>query len=323
MELTHDKKSLSILHKLGCTLAITTYEAGKLVFISAPTDKEIIQFARELDRPMGISIKGNQLAVSTRDQVILFSDNNISNQNYNHYYSPRVFYNTGNSDIHDLVFCKSSLLAVNTSMSCISKISAEYSFKPIWKPDFITQLDLSDKCHLNSVAVCEKYGLLYASAFADTNTEKEWRTKGGKGGIIIDIENNEIICKGLCVPHSVRVYNDSVYALLSGTGHLIIINPETKSYKTVCELKGFVRGLARCGDYLFVGISQRRETSSSAISNEFSKHAAVVILDINTHKICGYMQYESGVGEIYDIQVIENKVNIGMSLLNDKTILIP
>jgi hypothetical protein len=52
-----------LLSRLNCSLAISTYQAGKLIFISANKDESLIQLPRTFNKPMGIALDetGNKL----------------------------------------------------------------------------------------------------------------------------------------------------------------------------------------------------------------------------------------------------------------------
>ena len=69
-------------------------------------------------------------------------------QEYDRLYMPQVSWITGVLDIHDLVITDNKELNfVNTLFSCVSKVSEQYSFEPVWKPDFISKLAAEDRCH--------------------------------------------------------------------------------------------------------------------------------------------------------------------------------
>ena len=57
-----------LLMKLNCTLAISTYQAGKVVFISAKDENSLIQLPRTFEKPMGIAehYEKDKICLSTR-----------------------------------------------------------------------------------------------------------------------------------------------------------------------------------------------------------------------------------------------------------------
>ena len=67
-----------LLSRLNCSLAISTYQAGKLIFISANKDESLIQLPRTFNKPMGIPLDetGTKLALATKDEILVFANSN-------------------------------------------------------------------------------------------------------------------------------------------------------------------------------------------------------------------------------------------------------
>jgi uncharacterized protein (TIGR03032 family) len=75
----------------------------------------------------------------------------------------------------------------------------------------------------------------------------------------------------------------------------------------VNKLEGFVRGMSRCGDYLFVALSRLRKNSSTFKDlpiAEKAQHSGVTILHMPTGSVVGALRYEASVDEIFDVQVL-------------------
>ena len=71
-------------------------------------------------------------------------------------YVPRNAQTTGDLDAHDVgVEASGRVIFVNTKYSCLATPSVTHSFKPIWKPHFISRLAPEDRCHLNGLAMHE------------------------------------------------------------------------------------------------------------------------------------------------------------------------
>ena len=102
---------VKLLHDLRASIAITTYQAGKVIFLSARNETELIQFPRAFKKPMGIAISPQRLAIAKQDEVILYANSPGQAKRYpkkpNVYdtlYIPRAKFYTGELDIHDLHF---------------------------------------------------------------------------------------------------------------------------------------------------------------------------------------------------------------------------
>ena len=315
---TYSSHVPELLQKLTCSLAISTYQAGKLVFISALNESKIVQLPRTFDKPMGIAQdhQNDKLALACKDEVIVFSNAKElakyyprSPEKYDALYMPRVSYHTGNLDIHDLNFGQNNeLYGVNTLFSSIVKIDDNYSFTPIWKPKFIDRVVSEDRCHLNGMAMLNGKPK-YVTAFGKGNTFQSWRDTVTTGGIVIDVETDEIIIDGLAMPHTPRIFNGELYTLLSATGELIKINKEKSTYEVIVQLDGFVRGMDLYNDYLFIGLSKLRENSSTfAKLNLKANEAGIMIVHLPTASIAGKISYQTSLDEIYDVHVLPGKV---------------
>ena len=310
-----------LLMQLRCTLLISTYQAGKVVFIGPKNTENLIQLPRTFSKPMGIALHGDKMAIATKEEVIVLRDSPQlashypkSPGTYDAFYMPRMTYYTGAVDVHDIDFGHDGLYAVNTSFSCIIKIDGEYSFTPVWKPPFITKLASEDRCHLNGMALVDGKPR-YVTAFGTGDTPQSWRPTVTESGILMDVESNEIIASGLKMPHSPRIINGKMYMLFSATGELVQVDLATGKYEVVHQLKGFVRGLAYYGDYAFIGLNRLRKNSSTFAHlpvTEMSDYAGIAIVHLPSGAFVGEIRYLSSVDEIYDVQVLPDSVRPGI-----------
>jgi len=310
---THSQNLPSLLHQLGCTIVLSTYQAGKVVLVSAKDDKRLIQLPRSFKRAMGIAVDGDRMAIATQSEVILLRNSRelaLSYPNkpntYDAMYLPQATYYTGHIDMHDLHFGKDALWGVNTSFSCLCKIDADYSFRPVWQPHFISKLASEDRCHLNGLAMQEDEPM-YVSALGKGDSYQAWRDNITKGGVIMHIPSNEVVVDGLAMPHAPRMYDGKLYCLLSAKEELICIDPEKGTYDSVAHIPGFVRGMAKYGDFLFIGTSKLRKGSSTFKHLKISKEAdeaGVKVLHLPSGKIAATLNWKMSVDEIYDVQVL-------------------
>lgn len=306
-----------LLQGLGCTLVLSTYQAGKVVMLSATSSEKIVQLPRTFNKPMGIAIadNGEKMALACKDQVVIFKNSKElayhypkAPQKYDALYLPRVSYKTSYLDIHDLEFGKDRLFAMNTLFSCISTIDDEYNFTPYWKPKFITEISAEDRCHLNGMAM-EDGVPKYVSAFNQGNEMQSWRGKITDSGVVIDVVTDEVVTEGLAMPHSPKLINGELYILLSATGELVKINRQTGQKETIVKLDSFVRGMDVCDDFLFIGLSKLRTNSTtfSKLANRFKQNkSGIAIVHLPTGSLVGQIQYQTSVEEIYDIKVLGN-----------------
>jgi uncharacterized protein (TIGR03032 family) len=308
-----------LLHNIGATLALSTYQAGKLVLISAKDEGSLTQLPRNFERAMGVAERPEtgQLAIACRNEVLLFRD---SAELASHYpkapgqydamYMPRAAFYTGGLDLHDLHFdAEGRLLAVNTLFSCIVEVDAMWNFKPVWQPSFIDQIAGEDRCHLNGLAM-EDGRPRYATAFSTDNVAGGWRRDVMQTGVVIDIERNEVLAEGLAMPHSPTIIGGDLYVLLSGTGEMVRVDRATGATEVVVSLGAFARGLTAVGEYAFVGLSRIREKSQAFghLTGKLQNNAAgVMLIHLPTGSQVGKLEYQTSVEEIYDVHLLLGK----------------
>ncbi|WMX13511.1 MULTISPECIES: TIGR03032 family protein [unclassified Aureispira] len=312
---THSPNLPELLMQLNCTIVVSTYQAGKVVLVSATNRNQLVQLPRTFKRAMGIAVKDNKMAIATENEVIILANSKRLAETYpakpNTYdalYLPRATYYTGHLDMHDLHYGKDALWGVNTSFSCLCKIDSDYSFRPVWKPHFIDKLASEDRCHLNGLAMQDGEPI-YISALGTGNTLQSWRDNIIGGGVLMDVASNEIIASGLAMPHAPRLYDGKLYVLLSAKEQLVCVDPATGKYDVVTQVPGFVRGMTKYGEYLFIGTSKLRKKSSTFKHLKISKEsdaAGIKVVHLPSGKVVANLNWLSSVDEIYDVQILPN-----------------
>jgi uncharacterized protein (TIGR03032 family) len=302
-----------LMLKLGCSIGITTYQAGKLILISAQDENRLSMLPRSFNKPMGFDVDGDKMILATKDEVILFENSRelaVHYPNkpgaYDSLYVPRITFYTGQADLHDISFGKTGIWAVNTSFSCICEVNGHFNFIPAWKPPFISQLVSEDRCHLNGLVMQDGHPK-YATMLGDTDVAQGWRNNILNGGMLMDIRTNEIILRNLPMPHSPVFYGGHLYLLLSATGELVRINLEKRDYEVIRRLDGFCRGMDIFGDYMFIGMSKLRKSSSTFSKLPFAEHAVacgIKVVHLPTGALFGEITYQTSVDEIYGVRIL-------------------
>ena len=223
-------------------------------------------------------------------------------------YLPRRTHVTGDIDIHEMAFdANNELWIINTKMSCLCTLDINHSIVPRWRPPFITGYDLTDRCHLNGLAMRDGKPR-YVSALGTTDTPAGWREKKAFGGMIMDIESNRMIIDNLSMPHSPRWYRGQLWVLESGAGQLITVDEQTGEKKVIAEVPGFCRGIDFIERYAIIGLSEVRETAVFAglplTEREQDRKCGVWIVDIETGATVGQLSFSEGVQEIFSVQMI-------------------
>lgn len=305
----------SILKKLNSSLLISTYQAGNLIIARPQSDTQLNTFFLGMDKPMGIAIGPNRLAIGSKREIIEYQNvpktaEKVEPKNtHDACFIPRTRYTTGNVDIHEMAYDKDNQLwFVNTLFSCLCTRSLQNSFEPMWRPKFINGYAPQDRCHLNGLAMSEGHPK-YVTALDTGNTPQAWRQNKLKGGVIIDIDSHEIVTHNLCMPHSPRMHQNQLYVLDSGQGMLSRVDINTGKRDVVCKLPGFTRGLDFIANVAFIGISQIRESNlfgGLPITEEIKEPiSGVWMVDINTGNTLGFIRFSGKVQEIFSVNILQ------------------
>ena len=297
------------------SIAFTTYEAGKLFLIGLKPDGRLSVFERTFARCMGLATAGKTLWMGALYQLWRFEDALSPGQNHSGHdrlYVPRVGYTTGDLDIHDVAIDAAGRpIFVNTLFGCLATVSETASFTPLWKPPFLSKLAAEDRCHLNGLAMQDGKPR-YVTAVAETDVVDGWRDKRVGGGIVIDVQSNEIVARGFSMPHSPRIHDGRLWLLNSGTGELGWVDLKTGKFEPVCFCPGYLRGLAFAGQFALVGLSKPREnrTFTGLPLDERLKakggeaRCAIQVVDLKSGDIVHWIRLEGVVNELYDVTVL-------------------
>ena len=310
-----------LLDQLECTVALSIYQAGKVILISARDAEKLVQLPRTFPRAMAIGVEKHKMAIATTGGVVVLANAPSlaprypkQPNTYDGFYVPRAVYFAGRVDIHGLNWGTEGLWAVATSFSCLALIDDNYSFIPKWQPRYIADLTPEDRCHLNGMAMRDG-APLYVTALGNRNEPQSWRKSLPDGGVVMHVPSGETILENLSMPHSPRIYDGKLYMLLSATGEIVCVDPEKGTYETINKINGFIRGMARCKDYLFVGRSRLRKNSSTFRDLPIADRAlesGVTVLHLPTGAVVGSMRFESSVDEIFDIQILPEMTRPGI-----------
>ena len=312
-----------LIEKLGCSLLVSTYQAGKVIVLSSDGER-IVQLPRSFDTPMGLAFDGERLAIATRATVeLLASEPRLASRYpkqpgvYDSLFVPRSTHHCGSLLVHDLAWTDRGLVGVNTLFSCLFRLDASYSFESVWKPDFVSALAPEDRCHLNGLAV-ESGEPRFATALAPTDSPRGWRESREQSGVLLDVESGETVLDELPMPHSPRVYDGELYLLLSGTGELVHVDAARGERTVIAQLSGFLRGMTRVGDHLFVASSRIRKGHVLARGGEQrSTLCGITAVHLPTGAVVGELRYLRSCEEIYDVQALPGLRRPGLLGLGD------
>ena len=329
-DLTSSRQFPEWLAERRTSLAFTTYQAGKVFFIGLQPNGRLSIFERTLNRCMGMVAAGDSLYISTLYQLWRFENALQPGQaaeGYDRLYVPQVGYVTGDLDIHDLAVDGSSaegsgapagggrLVFVNTLFSCLATVSEKQSFLPLWQPPFVSKLAAEDRCHLNGLAM--RGGKpAWVTAVSESDVADGWRDHRRDGGCLVDVQANEVVLRGLSMPHSPRWHRDTLWLLNSGTGEFGYVDLTQGRFVPVCFCPGYMRGLGFVGDFALVGLSKPRENRTftglplddGLTDKKAEPRCGIHVIDLRTGDAVHWLRIEGVVQELYDVVALPGAI---------------
>ena len=314
----HHSASLPrVLSEAGCSLLISTYQAGQLVAVGV-ADKQLTFSFRRFDRAMGVAVGADRIAVAGERQIWELPDHSelapaiAPAGRYDRCWLPRTSTVTGPIQAHEIAWGATDhgepdLWIVNTLFSCLAGLDPHYSFVPRWRPPFISGVAAQDRCHLNGLAMRDG-SPAFVTVMAPTDSPSGWRKMPHDSGTVLDVISGEVVTTGLAMPHSPRWHEGNLFVLNSGMGRLERVDPATGDRVDVAALPGYARGLAFHHDLAFVGLSRIRETAIfggvpiAAYYEELK--CGVGVVELSTGNTVATLQFAIGVEEIFDVQTV-------------------
>lgn len=318
-----------ILRQTGVSLAVSTYQAGKVILVRLDQETGTVNtHFRNFHKPMGIASDYARLTIGGTNTVWYYRNMPAvapklePEGRHDAAYLPRQIHVTGDIDIHEMAWAADDVLwLVNTRFCCLCTLDPDHSFNPRWRPHFVTALTPEDRCHLNGLAMVGGQPK-YVTALGETDTQGGWRENKANGGILMDVTSNEVLLRGLSMPHSPRWHNGRLWLLESGEGSLATVSLKQQNWQTVTRLPGFTRGIDFYGPLAFIGLSQVRESATFSgiplVDRLEERVCGVWVVDIRNGQTLGFLRFEEGVQEIFAVQVLPNIRYPEMLEFNDK-----
>jgi uncharacterized protein (TIGR03032 family) len=318
-DVTTSRQFVSWLASTGGSLAVTTYQSGKILLVGTKPDGQLSLFERTLDRPMGLATSGPRLSVATLTQIVTFVDAAEAGSGappYDAVFIPQVAHFTGDLDVHDLAFdAQGGIVFVNTLFGCLARVSETHSFTALWKPPFVSRLAAEDRCHLNGLAMREG-APAYVTAVATTDVTDGWRDHRMNGGVVVEVPSGEVVCAGLSMPHSPRLHSDGqLYILNSGTGEFGRVDVRAGRFEPMAFLPGYGRGLGFMGQHAVIGLSEprgNRTFAGLALQDRLERErvaprCGLMVVDLKSGDVVHWLRIKGVVSELYDVAVIPGR----------------
>lgn len=307
-----------------CSLALTTYQAGRLFLIGRKPDGGVRAHERLIEQCQGLWTDGASLWTSGLYALWRF-ENDLpegarTEAGADRRFAPREGRVTGQIDVHDIGVGDlgqfggepgTGPIFVCTAFNCLATIDDHASFRPLWKPPFISATVGEDRCHLNGLAM-DGGRAAYVSAVSRSDVADGWRERRRDGGVVLDVASGEAVATGLSMPHSPRLYDGRLWVLNSGRGELCVIDPADGTVTTAAFCPGYARGLAFIGRHAVIGLSRPRrnqtfeglELDARLADKDAAPRCGLIIVDIDTGQTVEWLRFEHTIDELYDVAVL-------------------
>ena len=304
----------------GVSLAFTSYQTGQLFLVGLLPDGRISFHQQSFVRAMGVHGEPERVYVAGLNQLWrlenVLQPHERANGSFDRLYMPRNAQVTGDLDIHELGVDRAGrVVFVNTKFSCLAVPSVSRSFRPIWKPSFISKLAAEDRCHLNGLAMQDGQ-VRYVSCVGPSDMVDGWRDHRREGGMLIDVADDRVVAQGLSMPHSPRLRRSGELLVLdSGRGQLEQVDPATGKREQISFLPGFARGMALWNGFALVTVSLPRDGSFEGLELQDALKArggeprcGVQVIDLRTGDVVNWISLSGHIKELFDIAILPGVV---------------
>jgi uncharacterized protein (TIGR03032 family) len=299
-------------------LAVSTYTSGNVYLIRPDRQYGHLCLALQLELPSGITACSDTLSVASIDRIDTFAwpllysslSTNINLDVSSELGVLRLVKSaqTGKVLCHEIyAVTNHEMFFINTRYSAISVVRGDDIEQAFWTPPFITHWIDEDLCHLNGLGILNNKPSV-TTCLAGSNFSRGWRIYPYIAGLLIDVQQNEIISRGLMLPHSPRCVGNNVYFLESGFSALSVVDRRTGTVERLLELPGFARGLAISAHFAFIGLSVIRKSN---LWNDLpvkkkhpSQRSGIIVVNLVTCTIEAEHYFGESVEEVFDIQLI-------------------
>jgi uncharacterized protein (TIGR03032 family) len=302
------------------SLALTTYQAGRLFFIGRKPDGGLRAHERLIEQCQGLWTDGTDLWTSGKSMIWRFRNDlaagGATASGADRRFVPREARVTGAVDVHDIAVGdvgegRTGPIFVNTAFNCLATVSDTASFRALWRPPFVTALLGEDRCHLNGLAM-DGARPAYVSAVSRSDVADGWRERRRDGGVVIDVASGEIVAAGLSMPHSPRLYRSRLWVLNSGRGEFGTVDVANGAFTPVAFCPGYARGLAFIGRFAVIGLSRPRrnqtfeglELDERLAAKDAAPRCGLLVVDIERGETVQWLRFEHTIEELYDVAVL-------------------
>lgn len=316
-QLTVSRGLADWMRRHRASFAFTSYQTGQLFLVGLLPNGTVSFNQQNFVRAMGLCYQPGRLYLGALSQVWrlenMLRPGEMANGQFDMALVPRNAQTVGDVDIHEVgTDGEGRVIFVNTKYSCLATLDPVHSFRPIWKPPFISRLAPEDRCHLNGVAFAGGQPR-YVTAVSRSDIVTGWRERRHEGGVLIEIATGRIVTDQLSMPHSPRLHDEKSYVLDSGRGEIVRIDLASGQKSTVAFCPGFLRGLSIHDGHALVTVSKPRNGTFAGLAldealrgRDAEPWCGVLVVDLANGDIVEWIKLEGVITELFDVAVMPN-----------------
>ena len=146
--------------------------------------------------------------------------------------------------------------------------------------------------------------------------------------MVLAADTGEVVCGGLSMPHSPRLYEGNLWLVQSGTGEFGRVDLATGQFEPLCLIPGFARGLSFIGRHAVIGMSLPRDNRSFnglALNERLEREGVapkcgLAVVNLETGALEHQLILEGVVKELYDVTVLPGIIRpMALGFRNDDT----
>ncbi len=255
-------------------LALTTYQAGRLFFIGRKDDGGDAR-ARAHHRAVPGAVDRRADAVDQRRARCCGGSRTCSRsvrrrrKARQRKFVPREGRVTGGIDIHDIgmgeIDGTRAPIFVNTLFSCLATVSETASFRPLWRPPFISRAG----CRGPLPPQRPRHGRRASRLSSRRSAAPTSPTAGATGAMTAASSSTWRAARswraGLSMPHSPRLYDGRLWLLNSGTGEFGTVDPASGRSSRSRSARAMRAGSPSSAGHAVIGLSRPRHNRPSTV----------------------------------------------------------
>ena len=332
ISLEYDRHFMSWMLENRCGIILGAYKSNTIISLGATRNREdkpiMSLWLTDEARPMSLCDHDGSIWVGSmmtlkryaKHPYPVMEENVAGVTPFDANYFPREIHVLNDIDMHDLrVNDEGKQFFVSALYSCVGVLSKRGSFKVYWQPPWISKIAAEDRCHLNGLCLDEGTPR-WVTTVSQTDIAGGWRNKNKTGGVVYDIKEDRVVCRGLSMPHSPRMYRGKLWVLDSGRGWFgwvdfnTTLEDGTHPFKREVFLPSYLRGLSFHKHFAVIGGSQDRhdkafahlELGETLQRDELEATCGLYIINMNTMDNIHHLSFSSYFTEMYDVLVVPN-----------------